>query len=674
MVSASGGIRSFLKTAKHPWQRPLWIGIGLGILAAACSIGGVLESWSDRASDRFFLDRTPDSAIVIVAIDDASIMRVGRWPWHRRVHADLIQKISAAGASVIGYDVNFPEVEDVENDTALANAIRASGRVVVPIELPLNLGGDGEITYDPSGVVQPIGEIREAAAAIGHTNAPPDSDGIVRRIPLQVTASGGSTIRSFSYEIARLAHREPEIASIPRDRVGRVIVNYPGPAARTFTTVPAIDVIQGTVDAATFKNKIVLVGATAPDLHDEQMTPTSYGTPMSGVEIHAGQLDTLLTRHWIRPIPAWVNALGLILFGCVIALLVHAIRPRWSAVILIVTWVVFLFVAFFAFDKGWIVDVVWPTLLLIFAYASITLERRLEAERQRRELRSAFSHYVSPSVVDVIMKDPQKLDLGGERRRMTVFFSDIRGFTTISEGISPEDLVSILNVYLDRMTDLVFASDGVLDKYIGDAVMAFWNAPFDQDDHALRAVKTALAMHDALDEMNAAKAFGALELHIGMGVNTGEMVVGNIGGHLRFDYTVIGDNVNLASRLEGLTKEYGVQMICTDATRGELRDEILVRRLDKVAVKGKKEPVLICEIMDLMSRASEDRKTLAKRFEEALDAYFAREFMQSKAVCGAILASHPDDGPTKNLLGRVEHFLEEPPPADWVGTWVYTKK
>jgi adenylate cyclase len=652
--------------------RPIIAGLIVGVIGAVGFLSGALGSWSNKASDRFFMERKPDPSIVIVAIDDASITRIGRWPWDRAVHADLIRKLTAAGASVIGYDVNFPEPQDAKNDQALADAIRESGHVVLPIEVTLELK-NGAYTYNPSSVVAPISTILGAAARSGHVNHAPDADGVIRRVPFFVHDPNGAILPVFSMEIAKLAQRAPDIDAIPHDAFGNVIINYLGPV-RSFPVIAAADVLQGQFDPSKVNGKVVLVGATAPDLHDEQITPTSLGVAMSGVERHASLLDTLFTQDWLRPVPSVVSVIILLVLGLLCGLCIPLVRARWSALILAALWVAYLVGAVILFGRGWIADVVWPTIVLVFGYATVTLERRLTAERERRELKSAFSRYVSASVVDAIMKDPAKLKLGGERKFMTVLFSDIRGFTGISEGLKPERLVEILNLYLDRMTDIVFEHEGVLDKYIGDAVMAFWNAPFNQKDHALRAVKTALAMQKTLAEMNQAKAFGGENLRIGIGINTGDMVVGNIGGQKRFDYTVIGDNVNLGSRLESITREYGVGVIITDKTYQEVRTSVIARRLDKVAVKGKKEPVLIYEAMCLKADATKEQKALVKDFEAAFDAYLAREFSGVVQMCDAILAANPSDGPSKTLRERASLFITDPPPQDWAGTWVYTKK
>ena len=654
-------------------MRPVAVGGLVGLFTAVGFLAGILNTWSMRATDRLFLATPVDQRILIVAIDNASLGQIGRWPWPRTVHATLLRTLTNAGATVIGYDVNFSEPSNAADDAQLAAALKESGRVVLPLELSLKTER-GRLTFDPTKNVVPMTSLASVAAATGHTNTPPDADGTVRRVPLFIRAPDGSRVPSFVAEILRLASFDRETGHAFLDPNSRLFVNFPGAPFSSFHTLSAGDIFRGTAKLDRVKNAIVLIGSTAPDLHDSLLVPTSYGTPMSGIEIHASIAHTIVSQRWLRLIPPWSIALELVVFGLLIGFLLSRLRARWSVPIVFLLWVAQIVAAFALFDRGWIVEIVWPTILFIFAGAAVTLERRVAADRQRRQLKQALSQYVSPSVVESILRDPSKLKLGGERRRMSVLFSDIRGFTTISEGMTPEQLVHVLNVYLNRMTNLVFAKNGVLDKYIGDAVMAFWNAPFDQPEHAKMAVLTALDMRTALAEMNREKAFGDLELHIGLGVNTGEMVVGNVGGESRFDYTVIGDNVNIASRLEGLTKEYRVPILITEATMTDLAGEILTRKLDRVAVKGKKEPIVIYEAIERMGSATEEFKTLARDFEAALESYFAKNFSDAVARCTPILAAHPLDTPTHALRERAQQFMQTPPSADWDGTWVYTKK
>lgn len=655
--------------------RPLLVGGAVGLLAALIFMSGALESWSNLATDRLFLDRPSDPSIVVVAIDDASLGQIGRWPWDRSIHAKLITKITAAGASAIGYDVNFPEASNPEDDAALEMALKSSGRVVLPVELSLRKNRR-VLTYDPGDVVAPLPVLSVAARYTGHANAPPDADGVVRRIPLSVPAPDGSSVPAFALQMLRLVQPDYAPRSAPQDKWGRVLINFNGPPRANFTTVPATDVLRDNFDPAVFQGKAVFVGATAPDLHDDRLVPTSFGTPMAGVELHASFYDTLLTGRWLSPMRKIVQALLITLLGVLAALAIVLLRARYSPPLILTLWVGVVVTAFALFDRGKILDLVWPTLALIFSTAAVTLERRITSDRERHRLRSAFSRYVSESVVKSILSDPAKLKLGGEKRRMSVLFSDVRNFTALSESLSAEQLVEIMNTYLTRMTEVVFRHEGVLDKYIGDAVMAFWNAPLDQEDHAFRAVSTALDMQRELDQMNKSGVFlgGRLQLRIGIGVNTGEMIVGNMGSHTRFDYTVIGDNVNLASRLEGITKEYGVGILATEATYKEVMGEVVARRVDKVAVKGKKESVVVYEVINLAKSATEAERRLAGDFDVAFASYLNKDFETAANACENILKDHPDDGPAKVLLERARAFLAQAPSPDWDGTWVMTKK
>lgn len=652
----------------------LLIGLSSGILAALGLVLGIFNTWSHTTTDRFFLPHSADPKTIIVAIDDVSLARIGRWPWNRNIQADLVRRLSEAGANVIAFDVNFPEAASPEEDAALARAIQDSDRVVLPLELSLKLDRS-KITFDASKIVQPIPELQRAAKRVGFSNTPLDVDGIVRRIPLTVLGESGGTIRAFAYEVADIAGRAPNVNEVPTDALGRVMINFPGSSGKAFPFVSAADVLEGKAIDAGFDGATVFIGATASDLHDEQNTATSRDQPMSGIEIHASLYDTLVTHRWLIQAPVLLQAILLILAGLFLGLLIPRVRARTGAIAAFLIWIGWILAAFVSFDHGYILDIVWPTLLIVFSYAALLLERWISTERERRKIRSAFSRYVSANVVEAIMKDFDRLKLGGERRTMSVLFSDIRGFTTLSEGMEPEALVELLNTYLNEMTDIVFEEGGVLDKYIGDAVMAFWNAPFDQSDHAMRSVRTAIRMRDRLQEMNRNGSFAeGAELKVGIGINTGDMVVGNIGGERRYDYTVIGDSVNLASRTEGLCKEYGVQIIITEHTQSELDDTILTRQLDKVSVKGKQKPVAMYEVMGLVSEVEDAKQKLASEYNQAIHFYFERKFIEAAELCDQILSIWPDDIPSKNLKTRCEIYNANPPSAGWNGAWVMTKK
>jgi len=659
---------------KNQFTRSLLIGLAISALSMGGAIVGMFDTYGARITDRFFLSRETDPSAVIVAIDDASLAKVGRWPWQRSVHAKLINALDELGAKVIALDVNFPEVSSPEEDAALAAAAQRVQTVIMPIELDFTVQG-GEIVFDSKNTVQPIQSIQSAVRSVGFSNVPLDTDGIARRLPIQSKGLDGSEVYAFAYEVAKLAKRAPALTDIPKDKLGRMIINFPDAPRQSFPIISAADILQGRIDAARIKDKVIFIGATARDLHDQQNVPTSFGDPMSGVEIHASIYDTLVQQKWLRPVSVWIQGLLLLLTGLLLGWLVPKTKARTSACLALGIWITWFLSAFMLFDRGYIVDVIWISLVIFFGYMALLLERWLETDAQRKQIRTAFSRYVSPSVVSQLVNEPERLKLGGERRRMSVLFSDLRGFTTMSEGLTPEQLVEVLNTYLNEMTNIVFEEGGVLDKYIGDAVMAFWNAPFDQSDHAIRSVRTAVRMRDKLEEMNKTGAFPkGIELKVGVGVNTGEMVVGNIGADVRYDYTVIGDSVNLASRTEGLCKEYGVQIIVTKNTLEMLGDAFVTRELDSVAVKGKKEPVHIYQVIGMNGSVEDGYVKFAKQYEGALNHYYAQRFDQAIKECEALLKINPDDVSTKNLLERCRDYRESPPPEGWNGAYVMTKK
>jgi adenylate cyclase len=311
---------------------------------------------------------------------------------------------------------------------------------------------------------------------------------------------------------------------------------------------------------------------------------------------------------------------------------------------------------------------------MVLVFGGVTTYRILTEEKKKKEIRDAFSRYVAPSLVTDILKDPSRLVLGGEERRLTVFFSDIRGFTTISEGLTPPALVKLINDYLTPMTDIILKSGGTVDKYMGDAIMAFWGAPVWQEDHAVRAAKTALEMMEKLRLMQAEwEKQGIPRLDIGIGLSTGRLTVGNMGSHTRFDYTVMGDSVNLGSRLEGLNKEYGTHIIVPKFTYEDIKQEFILRQLDLIRVKGKKVPIKIYELMGRKD-AGEKMREVAGLFEAGLQAYMRRDWDAAEANFRKTLAIAPGDGPSTVFLNRVKNMRETELPEDWDGVCVMKTK
>ena len=461
---------------------------------------------------------------------------------------------------------------------------------------------------------------------------------------------------------------------IPTDEGGRMLVNYRGPVG-TFPYYSITDIIHGRLDPAVFRDKIVLVGATATGIYDLRVTP--FSTVYPGVEIHATVIDNILHEDFIKR-PGWaviIDIMAVLLLGLLMVPVLARLRAFWGLVFAIA--LAFLYVLFNRFVfTGWNLwlNMVYPVLTVLFVYVGITLYRYITEEREKKKIKGAFQYYLTASVINEMLKDPTKLKLGGDKKDLTVLFSDIRGFTSVSEKLSPEELVKLLNEYLTAMTDKVFQYDGLLDKYMGDAIMAVYGAPLDQPDHPLRACRTALDMMQELKKLQAKwTAEGRPVLDIGIGVNTGDMVVGNMGSEMRFDYTVMGDSVNLGSRLEGINKEYGTNIVISEFTYEAVKHVLQCRELDSVRVKGKARPVKIYELVGVIDGAAADFSYITV-FEEGLAHYRQCRWDEAVSCFRRVLDLKPGDNAAEMYLVRCDDLKRTPPAPGWDGVYVMTKK
>jgi len=536
----------------------------------------------------------PGDEIVIVKIDEESIRAIGRWPWSREHWANLIDALTESGAKVIGIDAIFAEEESMLADAQLAEAIGASDSVVLgyffvtseeeikefeaasamedanrvtPQSLPSRLGPKAvkeipltEALYMRSNIAM----ISERAKGLGFFNVDlavkGNIDGTVRWVPL-VMKFQNKIYPSLALQALREYRGGPQppvlkVADygvegiqlgetfIPTGEQGGFLANYRG-GRSSFPSYSFSKVISGEVAKENFKDKIILVGATATGIYDARVTPFDTGLP--GVEIHATVVDNILHRDFILQ-PDWVRAINIpaiILMALIPGLLIQRLSPLKGAPIsmgLLLTYMVANW--YFLVNQRMWMNLVYPLVAFFGVFVAVTIYQYVTEEREKRKIRSTFQFFVSPGVVNEILKNPGKLQLGGERKVLTVLFSDIRDFTYLSENLSPETLTKLLNLYLTPMTDIVFKHQGTLDKYMGDAIMAIFGAPLEQNDHAEKACHTALVD-------------GIPEISMGVGINSGPMSVGNMGSDMLFDYTVVGDNVNLGSRLEKLNREYG---------------------------------------------------------------------------------------------------------------------
>lgn len=585
--------------------------------------------------------------IVIVAIDEKSINEIGRWPWTRTVQADLINNISRDKPRVIGVDIMYTEKESPAADAKLAEAIKAAGNVVLATRFDVPVGKNvssepkdvpdflwdsafmevksvkgipwKKFALKPDKVVPSLPEF-STVASLGHAYTLQDADGSIRSDLLYVNF-GDDCYPHFALQIARLAlgikmkdmvlYGGSGIALgntfIPTYIDGSVVINYVG-KDHSFAYKSAADVIKGRVPAGFFKDKVVLVGTSALGTYDQKVTPFSGNMP--GVEKNANVVRNIILNNFVRKSQGSLEVIVIIVTGILLGFTLPRLRALSSA--MVATGVVGLYVFascyLLIYQNLWI-NFLYPVANMLNIFTIQTIVRFFHEERKAKEIRQMFSSYVSPKIVHELIENPEKAKLGGERRIVTILFSDVMGFTSLSERRQPEEVVSLLNEYFKEMADIIFRWDGTLDKFVGDEIMALWGAPIEQPNHAELAVRCALNMSDKLNQLQAMwRSRGSEILDVGIGINTGEVLIGNIGAQgKKMDYTAIGDHVNLAARVEKLTRQYGTRILITENTYehvGPLVAKGLFGHLDlkelaSVKVKGKEKEAKIFGIKSM---------------------------------------------------------------------------
>src|SRR4030042_919011 len=522
----------------------------------------------------------PSEHIVIAAIDEKSIGRFGRWPWSRDKIAQLVKRLSEGGAAeLIVLDIILSEHE--KHDLMLGHAIREAM-------------GLGHINMFPDG----DGTLRWEAMALefdGHFF--PSIDLLTASIYLGIPHEKMILKATAGIELGEKRY-------IPTDRFGRSLIHYYGPNY-TFPHLSIVDILEGTIKPDFFRGKIVLVGATAVGIYDLRVTPFSAAMP--GIEKHANIISSLLDNRIMRKATFHTDLILLFLSGLLFTISAVLVKALGTSVItgLFLALISCTGYLLFALQNLW-VNMAYPLNNVLLIFISMTGYNYVIEERYARKIRSMFSNYATERVVNALIKNPGMTKLGGEKREITVLFSDIRGFTTFSEKHTPEEVVAMLNEYLGEMTDIIFRWDGTLDKFVGDEIVAFWGAPISQENHAELAVKCALNMVKRLKELQLKwKSEGKTPLDSGIGINTGEVLVGNIGAEgKKMDYTVIGDHVNLGARVEGLTRKYDARILITEFTLAKIREalknesiyKLRIEGLEKVIVKGKEKPVEVYKL------------------------------------------------------------------------------
>jgi adenylate cyclase len=679
--------------------------------------------------------------VVIIDIDEKSLKSIGQWPWPRTRVADLITRLTDMGALVIAFDVVFAEPDRMSpgvaadtyrdldeatrtklralpsNDEILANAFRNSRVVLGESGLPFavaqqpgaqlpvgiaTLGGDVRpYLLNFPGLLRNVPTLEQTASGHGLFTIRAERDGIVRRVPIVMQAQG-TIMPSLTLEMLRVVsgsstvlirsdHAGVQSAAvpgfvIPTDRNGQLWIHFaPHDAARF---VSAADVLDGRVPADRIARRLVLIGTSAVGLLDSKTTPIDPVMP--GVEVHAEVLESVLTGS-VLTAPNYaigVELIAALLLGLVIIWLAPTLNPLLllaaGAAIVSLTvgasW-------YFYVQYRLLIDFTYPLLSSGLVYLTLLFSNYISEQAQRRRIRSAFGQYLAPALVEQLAHSPEKLVLGGEEREMSILFSDVRGFTTISELYKddPQGLTALMNSFLTPLTNAIIEHKGTIDKYMGDAVMAFWNAPLDDANHELNACEAALEMLRRVDTLNRQREQQAGEtgqrfipIKVGVGINTGKCVVGNMGSDLRFNYSVLGDPVNLASRLEGQSKSYGVPIIVGSKTASGLRDKFAVLELDCITVKGKTEPESVYTVLG-DARVAADGKfgQLRGNVNEMLARFRRGDFAgasEQLISCRKIGHGFGLEYLFNLYAERIRIFEENPPPADWNGVFVLDTK
>ena len=679
--------------------------------------------------------------VVIVDIDEKSLAELGQWPWPRTRVADLVQRLTDLRAAAIAFDIVFAEPDrlspgiaangfrDIDdatrgklralpsNDQVFADVLKKSpvvlGESGLPyvirqpeLNLPLTglatLGGDPQpFLLNFPGLLRNVPILEEAAPGRGLFTIRTERDGIVRRVPMIMMAQN-NLMPSLTFEMLRVVTKADTILvksdeagvrsvgvpgfEIPTDRNGQLWVHFAKHDSARY--VSALDVLQGRIAADAIAQRLILIGTSAVGLLDVKTTPLDPVMP--GVEVHAQVIEAALTGQVLSQpnyaigaelLAAILFSLAIIWFAPILsASMLLAFGAVVVALLIGTSWYLFVY-------ENLLIDFTFPLAASTAIYLTLVYGSYASEQRQRRRIRSAFSQYLSPALVEQLAQSPEKLKLGGEERDMTIMFSDVRGFTSISESFKhdPQGLTSLMNRFLTPLTNAILNRKGTIDKYMGDAIMAFWNAPLDDDVHQVNACDAALDMLDRIESLNAERKEEAEEegktfipLNVGIGLNTGTCVVGNMGSDLRFDYSVLGDSVNLASRLEGQSKSYGVPIIAGSRTALAAKDKFAIMELDFITVKGKKDPEVIYAIAgrEDMAKSNEFQRIRALG-TEMLTCYRNRDWDGAQF---AIEKARTADTTGRFAMlydmysERIKAFRQTPPPADWDGVYALTTK
>jgi adenylate cyclase len=735
-----GRIRKFFSTA-----RLTGLVLLIGLLAVQIMSPYPVEFMRVKTFD-FFQRAEPREVksrpVTIVDLDEESLAEIGQWPWPRTIIADMVANLFRMGAGVVAFDIAFPEPDRLSpnmiaenvagldpsleetirklpsNDEYFANIIKQT-RVVLgqagfdreiedqvkrpPVKKSIGFRGEKPHKFVPilPSLVRNVPVIEEAATGHGFFSLFPEPDGIVRRVPT-LFQFDGDIYTGLSIEMLRVATNRRTILAttgplgvqqvaiakgltLPTDPKGRVWPHFSKHDKAKY--ISARDVLSGVVDPAMVKGKLLIVGTSAVGLLDIRATPVESTLP--GVEVHANVIEAVVDQAFLSRPPNIDGAefMLTLLAGLIMIILVPMIGAKWTLILFVViaggsgatSWYLFS-------EKKVLFDAGFAVLSTLGVYVQLTYMGYAAEEAQKKQVRSAFSHYMSPALVERLAEDPTQLKLGGENRQMTLLFCDVRGFTSISELFDAEGLTKLINKFLTPLTNVILKRQGTIDKYMGDCIMAFWNAPLDDDNHERNGCLSALEMIDSLVEVNDRLEKEAEEegrphipLRIGIGLNTGTCCVGNMGSDQRFDYSVLGDAVNLASRLEGQSKAYGVTIVIGESTYSNVTDLACIE-LDLIMVKGKTEAVRIYSVLgDDQVAAKPEFQQYAAHHAELLVAYRNQEWAKVREMISVANQMIDQLGMEHHGLydlyeDRMKEYEITPPGEDWDGVFVATSK
>ncbi|MFX4217961.1 CHASE2 domain-containing protein [Aliarcobacter butzleri] len=687
------------------------------------------DSLDNRLRDYLFTIRGElphNQNVVIVDIDETSIKSLGQWPWSRDKLAKILENLTLANVGIVGLDIVFAEEDrtsphkilqdlkiykkDVPNyDLEFANIVENSPVILgyqfdlvkkdntnakVPqipaIFIEKDKPQDKSYLIEAYNTILNIPQIQDKAYSSGFFNNIPDDTGIIRSVPL-VISYDDTIYPSLALEVIRVINDTQKVVvqydengisnivlddiSIPTDRYGRMLINFRGPE-RSFKYISAIDIYNNNFDKSEIDGKIVLIGTSAAGLFDLRATP--FDSVFPGVEVHANIIDNILMQDFIYK-ASWLDGANILIIFVlsIIVVMLTTYTTFWANPIIFISFSIsYLFLAYnLLFDYGIVLNILFPIATVLIASIMTTLFDYFYNIKKEEAIKAKFASKVSKNVMDDILKNIDKNEFSAKSKEVTIFFSDIRGFTNISEKLDAKELISFLNRYMQPMSEIIIKYQGTIDKFIGDAIMAYWNAPIDIKNHCDLALKASLEQLEVLEKLNVELQKENLpKIDIGIGLNTGTVIVGEMGSSLRSDYTVIGDTINLGSRVESLCKYYDSKLNISNFTKDKLQEEYIFRFLDLVKVKGKNEPVEIWQVLG-KGEAKESLKEELDLYHKAIEFYKNSDFINALEIFESL--ENNENKTNKNIykiyITRCKEFIKTPP-KNFDGVYEHTTK